>query len=215
MSVEMHGTEIDRAEGLGDWRYLLTTIDTTYRAVSLPEAADVAVEAVALATEAGTTVDVDIRPPGVVHLALPAADLQVPGASVAAARAISAHAAEIGLTAEPHRAHLAEIAIDALDIGAVKPFWKAAFGYVDGGPIDIVDPLRIGPPVWFQQMDATRPERNHIHIDITVPHDLAERRVAEVVAAGGTILHVQERSFTVLADPEGNEACICTCLDRG
>lgn len=215
MTEELTATALDTEEGLGDWRYLLAGIDATYRAGSLADAAALAGTAVALAEEAGTTVDVDIRPPGIVHIAVPAADLRVPAASVAAARAISAHAAETGLTSEPHRARLAEIAIDALDIGAVKPFWMAAFGYVDDGPVAIVDPLRIGPPVWFQQMDAIRPERNHIHIDITVPHDVAPQRVADVVAAGGTVLHVQERSFTVLADPEGNEACICTCLDRG
>ena len=50
----------------------------------------------------------------------------------------------------------------------------------------IVDPARIGPAFWFQQMDEPRPQRNRIHIDVTVPHDVAEARVAAAVAAGGT-----------------------------
>ena len=134
---------------------------------------------------------------------------------MALARAISDRAATEGLTAAPGQARLQEIAIDVLDMAAVKPFWQAAFAYEDDGTDAIIDPLRLGPPVWFQPMDALRPERNHIHIDITVPHDVAEQRVADVVAAGGTVRYRHDRAFTVLADPEGNEVCICTWLDRG
>ncbi len=202
-------------EGLDDWRYLLNTIDATYRAASPAAAAAFVVAVADLAAASEVDADVDLRPPGVVHVALADADRRVTTTTATVARAISGRAAIEGLTAEPGRARLGEIAIDALDIAAVKPFWKAAFGYDDDGPEAIVDPLRIGPPVWFQQMDAVRPERNHIHIDITVPHDVAEARIAAVTAAGGTILHVEQRAFTVLADPEGNEACICTWQDRG
>jgi 4a-hydroxytetrahydrobiopterin dehydratase len=81
--------------------------------------------------------------------------------------------------------------------------------------VALVDPRWIGPAVWFQQMDAPRPQRNRIHIDITVAPDEAEDRMAAALAAGGRLLTDQyARSFWVLADPEGNEACICTWLDR-
>ena len=43
----------------------------------------------------------------------------------------------------------------------------------------------------------------------------AEERMAAALAAGGRLLTDQyARSFWVLADPEGNEVCICTWLDR-
>jgi len=197
--------------GLDDWRYLLDRIEATFRAATPTEASSFAGLAVELGEEAGHMPDVDLRPP-VVHLAVGSGGFEA--GALTLARQLSTLAAEKGLVPEPGRARLAEIAIDAVDIEAVKPFWRAALGYDDDGPQAIVDPLRIGPPVWFQQMDAVRPERNHIHIDVTVPHDVAEERVAAVVAAGGTVLDVNERSFTVLADPEGNEVCICTCLDR-
>ena len=40
-------------------------------------------------------------------------------------------------------------------------------------------------------------------------------RIAAAVAAGGTVVDDSEApSFTVLADPDGNKVCVCTCLDR-
>src|SRR4051794_3840569 len=67
-----------------------------------------------------------------------------------------------------------EIAIDAMDIEAIRPFWRAVFAYGEEGTGDdteLVDPVRQGPTVWFQQMDAPRPQRNRIHFDITVAHE--------------------------------------------
>ena len=115
-----------------------------------------------------------------------------------------------------------EVAIDALDIDAVRPFWQAVLGYVEepprtpGGQVHaVVDPNRIGPAFWFQQMDAPRPQRNRIHLDVTVSHDVAEERVAAAIAAGGTLVSAERaRAFWILADPEGNEACVCTWQDR-
>ena len=113
-----------------------------------------------------------------------------------------------------------EIAIDALDIPAVRPFWKAITGYVDEpGPSDLtdalIDPLGRGPAIWFQQMDAPRPQRNRIHLDLDLPHDAARGRIDAALAAGGRLVSDAEApAFWVLADPEGNEACICTWQGR-
>jgi 4a-hydroxytetrahydrobiopterin dehydratase len=152
--------------------------------------------------------DVDLRPPGVLHVTLPEDD-------VSGAEAISALAAGAGLSSEPLAAVTTELAIDALDIAAVRPFWRAVLGYVDDGDDAVEDPARIGPAVWFQQMDAPRPQRNRLHVDVTVPHDVAEERIAAALDAGGTLVSDSAaRAFWVLADPEGNEACICTWQDR-
>jgi 4a-hydroxytetrahydrobiopterin dehydratase len=113
-----------------------------------------------------------------------------------------------------------EIAIDALDIAAVRPFWKAVTGYEDGPDssdlnVGLVDPFGRGPAIWFQQMDQPRPQRNRIHLDIDVPHDVAQARVDAALAAGGTLLSDRRAPrFWVLADAEGNEACICTWQGR-
>ena len=95
------------------------------------------------------------------------------------------------------------------------PFWRAVFGYADESPHAIVDPGRPGPAVWFQQMDAPRPQRNRIHIDVSVPHDQAQARLEAALAAGGRLLSdAAAPAFWVLADPEGNEACITTWQAR-
>ena len=140
-----------------------------------------------------------------------------PSSTSQLARTISGLAASAGASSEPLAAESFEIAIDALDIAAVVPFWQAVTGY-DVHPLDpevLVDPARRGPMIWFQQMDAPRPQRNRIHLDITVPHDVAEDRVAAALAAGGHLVNdARARAFWVLADAEGNEACVCTWQDR-
>ena len=57
--------------------------------------------------------------------------------------------------------------------------------------------------------------RNRIHLDVDVPHDVAQSRLQAALAAGGTLLDDRAApAFWVLADPEGNEACICTWQGR-
>ena len=113
-----------------------------------------------------------------------------------------------------------EIGIDALDAAAIRPFWRAVLGYVDepgrSGPWSgLIDPLGQGPAVWFQRMDAPRPQRNRIHFDVSVPHDEAESRIGAALAAGGTLRYDTEApAFWVLADAEGNEACVTTWQGR-
>lgn len=189
--------------GLADWRLLLRRLEATYRATSFADAAAF-VQRVSEATAA----DIDLRPPGIVHVRLPADD-------TGSAGSIAALASAAGLTSEPVAATTTEVAIDALDIAAVRPFWRAVLGYVDDGDDAVADPRRIGPSFWFQQMDEPRPQRNRIHIDVTVPHDAAEARIEAALAAGGTLVSDRAaRAFWVLADPEGNEACVCTWQDR-
>jgi 4a-hydroxytetrahydrobiopterin dehydratase len=132
------------------------------------------------------------------------------------ARAITLVADELGLEASVPRTEVLEIAVDALDIPAVRPFWAAVFGYeVSADGSEVADPAGVGPTVWFQQMDEPRPQRNRIHFDITVPHDLAQARVRAVIDAGGKLVSdAAAPSFWVMADPEGNEVCICTWQAR-
>lgn len=201
---------------LDDWRVSLGRIEALYRASSFAGAAALVGAIAAAADAADHHPDVDLRYPGLVHVVLTThstgglSDLDAD-----LARTISALAAEAGATPEQRSGQVTEIAIDAMDIPNVLPFWRAVFGYVDESDYAIVDPLRLGPPVWFQQMDAPRPQRNRIHLDITVPHDRAQARIDAAVAAGGTIVSDEHaRAFWVLADAEGNEACICTWQDR-
>ena len=77
---------------------------------------------------------------------------------------------------------------------------------VGGRLVDIRTPTTIYPAVYVQQMDEMRTGRNRIHIDVGVPHDQAEARVAAALAAGGTLVNDSYAPmWWTLADPEGNE----------
>lgn len=211
----LSATEFD-ALGLSDWRYSLGSIQATFRAGSFPGATEFACAVAELAEQRTHHPDIDIRYPDrvVIRLTTHAVDgLTTLDSDLAAA--ISSAAAERGMTSEATAAQSIELAIDALDIAAVRPFWAAVLGYQADAAGNLVDPQRRAPAVWFQQMDAPRPQRNRIHVDVTVPHDVAERRVADALAAGGTLVSdARARAFWVLADAEGNEVCICTWQDR-
>jgi 4a-hydroxytetrahydrobiopterin dehydratase len=70
----------------------------------------------------------------------------------------------------------------------------------------VFDPLRRGPTITFQQMEEPRTQRNRIHIDVYLPHDQVELRIAAALAAGGRIANgANAPLWWTLADPDGNE----------
>ncbi|MCA0181431.1 MAG: 4a-hydroxytetrahydrobiopterin dehydratase [Actinobacteria bacterium] len=168
----------------------------------------------ALAEAADHHPDIDLRY-GSVHIALSSHDAGgITDRDIALAGQIDALLAERGLTPSHEDVTVVEIAIDALDIDAIRPFWAAVLGWPDDAD-ELVDPATSGPTVWFQQMDQPQPQRNRIHLDVTVAHDEADARVAAALAAGGTLVNGNRApAFWILADPEGNEACICTWQNR-
>ena len=168
------------------------------------------------ADAAGHHPDIDLRY-SQVHLTLMSHDVGVvTSRDVDLARTIAGIAEDEGLVAAGGSPQVVEIAVDALDIPRVRPFWKAVLAYVDGPGTDDVmrdlrDPLGIGPTVWFQQMDEPRLQRNRIHLDVTIPYDQAQDRLAAVLDAGGTLRSDASAPwFWIVADAEGNEVCICT-----
>lgn len=133
------------------------------------------------------------------------------------ARRISEIAREQGLRAEPAAVAEVEIALDTADAAALGPFWAALLtgsaDAVEGD--DVVDPHGRVPLLWFQHTGAHETPRQRFHLDLWVPHDVAEERIAAAVAAGGRVVDAEQApSYVVLADPEGNRACVCTFLDR-
>ena len=64
-------------------------------------------------------------------------------------------------------------------------------------------------------MDEPRPQRNRIHLDVTVAHDEAAGASSGLSLPAGTSSPTTEApAFWILADPEGNEACVCTWQGR-
>jgi 4a-hydroxytetrahydrobiopterin dehydratase len=209
-----------------DWRLVLGTFAASVPVAGLDQALAVAAAArEACGSHADDHLRVDLRAERV-ELAL-----QASGATAVTARdaelAASITAAVrdgLGLAFAPptgpqRPVQILEIAVDALDIAAVRPFWKAIMGYDDepgaGATGGLVDPARQLPTIWFQQMDEPRRQRNRIHFDLNVAHDEAPARIRAALDAGGVLVSdVEARSFWILADAEGNEICICTWQDR-
>jgi 4a-hydroxytetrahydrobiopterin dehydratase len=210
------------------WRHILGSLAAFVRAGSLAEAADLAGRLTAyLGDVSGHRLRVDLRDDRLILILESGDSLLVNGRDIELAHRISAFVRTLGLATEPgmsggeaRSVQTVEIGIDAMDIGAIRPFWKAIMGYTgelgsDGPEDSLIDPLYQGPAIWFQQMDEPRPQRNRIHFDVVVPHDEAQRRMAAAIAAGGKLTYDAEApAFWVLADPEGNEACVCTWQGR-
>jgi 4a-hydroxytetrahydrobiopterin dehydratase len=217
----------DEVTALG-WRLVLGELRTEVRTGSLVLAADVAARAATVPGAEGH-LRLDLRADRVLLSLQTAAAAWVTERDVELARNISTVVGEMRLDTVSgvdlggggeRSVQVLEIGIDALDAAAIRPFWRAVLGYADepgwSGPwAGLIDPLGQGPAVWFQRMDAPRPQRNRIHFDVSVPHDEAESRIGAALAAGGTLISdAQAPAFWVLADAEGNEACVTTWQGR-
>ncbi|WP_375504053.1 VOC family protein [uncultured Jatrophihabitans sp.] len=210
-------------EDLG-WRVVLGTLLAGVPVESLAQGVDVAGLAErACGAAADEHLRVDVRPERVELSVQTRAAAAHTDRDVELARAITAALIGAGyefVAPSGHRPVQAlEIAIDALDVAAIRPFWMAVLGYVDQPGADnghgLIDPAGQGPSVWFQQMDEPRPQRNRIHFDVAVAHDDARRRVSAALDAGGRLVSdLSARAFWILADVEGNEVCVCTWQDR-
>ncbi len=209
--------EVAALDGLDDWRVVLLTLRADFETGSYPAAADLIGAIAGAAEAAGHHPDLDLRYPGRVAVTLTThATGGLTMADVELARAISALAADADATPGQGMSQLLELAIDAVDADAVRPFWRAVLGYDQLDDGTLVDPGRRGPVVWFQRMDEPRTQRNRLHVDVDVPHDEADARIEAALAAGGTMVSDRRaRAFWILADAEGNEACVCTWQDRG
>lgn len=201
---------------LADWRYGVGAIRAEFVAPTFPEGAAL-LSAIADAAEAADHHPaLHLRWPGAVRVELWSHDAGgVTGRDVELARTISRLASSAGAAARPGRVQAVEWTIDTEDPDRIRPFWLAVLGYSDDPAAFVDDPAGFGPAILFQPMDDGRTQRNRIHVDISVPHDIAEQRVAAAVAAGGTLVSDEHaRAWWVLADADGNEACICTWQDR-
>jgi 4a-hydroxytetrahydrobiopterin dehydratase len=207
--------QFHEADGVQDWRVLFGGVYAYFRTGSFATGIALVDAIGELAESANHHPDVELRFAGVT---VRTSTHDVEGLSerdVSLARRISAAARELGVPADPAAVQVVQVAIDALVTAEVRPFWRAVLGYREVGDEDLVDPRGRGPSVWFQEMDAPRRERNRIHVDISVPHDQAEARVAAALAAGGRLLSDEHApAWWTLADAEGNEADVATWMGR-
>ena len=203
--------------GLDDWRKLAQALHARFRTGDFVTGLKF-VSAVAEAAEtANHHPDVRLTYP-LVELTLISHDVgRVTQNDIDLAQRISELAREQGIAAEPDAVTQLELALDTVELAAVGPFWAAV---LTGSTTsltgdDVVDPSGRVPLLWFQHTEPHETPRQRFHIDLWVPHDVAEQRIAAAIAAGGRVVDDTEApAFVVLADPDGNKVCVCTFLGR-
>jgi 4a-hydroxytetrahydrobiopterin dehydratase len=215
-TTALKGQEIADA-GLDGWRKVLDKLVVRFDTGDFNTGAALVQGIAEVADEANHHPDVDLRYP---HLTvtLKSHDVDaITARDVRLARRISELAAEAGVSPAEHAPDVQEWALDTPDFAAVKPFWQAVTGYTtpEEGHRDVRDGADRTPTVWFQDTDSEAPDRQRWHLDVSVPHDVAEERIRAAIAAGGTLVDDSRApAFWVLADSDGNKACICTWQAR-
>ena len=130
------------------------------------------------------------------------------------AREISRVAAAHGAAADTRQVQEVQIAIAAKPDAIDLPFWRAVLGYDPMLEDNAVDPLGNGSTVWMQDLDAEKPLKHAMHIDVSVAREHIEARLAAAVEAGGVVVDESHApSWWILADRSGNKVCIVAWPD--
>jgi 4a-hydroxytetrahydrobiopterin dehydratase len=204
--------------GLDDWRKLAQALHARYRIADFTAGAVFAAAVAEAAEAAGHHPDLKITR-GVVDVSLCTHEdgLWVTQKDLATAEKISEIARKQGLTPEPATVTQLEVALDTANEDRVGPFWSVL---LTGSPENkiydsVFDPATRVPSLWFQGTDEHQTPRQRWHFDLWLAPEAAADRITAAVAAGGSVIDdSQAPSFTVLADPDGNRVCVCTCLGR-
>jgi predicted enzyme related to lactoylglutathione lyase len=108
------------------------------------------------------------------------------------------------------------LVLDCTDPERLARFWAPALGYVNvgtaGSYVALYPDGRDGPKLLLQRVDEAKTVKNRMHLDI-VAADI-EVEAGRLVALGATRLGDGPRSehgstWILMADPEGNEFCVC------
>jgi hypothetical protein len=121
-------------------------------------------------------------------------------------------------------ARLEDIVFDCADAPRLARFWAAAADDYDIRPYDDAEIQRLaalgltpetdptvavdGPhgSLFFQQVPEGKVGKNRVHVDL-IAADRA-RETERLVSLGASVLAAYD-DHTVMADPEGNEFCLC------
>ncbi|WP_232678071.1 4a-hydroxytetrahydrobiopterin dehydratase [Nocardioides sp. R-C-SC26] len=217
--VVLSGHDVE-AELLEDWRLLFARLHARFDTGDFATALQIAAEVGAVAEEMDHHPDIDLSY-GRLDVRLSSHDVGgVTQRDVRLAREISRIAGSRGATPRPRDTAVLELALDTPDAAAIRPFWAALLGYEGEEEDELADPGGRGPTIWFQQAAgptgaATETPSQTWHLDVRVPPEVAELRIQAVLDAGGTMVSDgRAPSFWVLADAQGNRACVTTWVGR-
>lgn len=114
-----------------------------------------------------------------------------------------------------HPASLARFWAAAIDGYRVAPYDEAELERLRGnGIFDVEDDPTVlvepedgkGPRMFFQLVPEKKTVKNRVHLDVSAENRDAEKE--RLTGLGATIVAEYE-GLTTLADPEGNEFCLC------
>jgi hypothetical protein len=108
-----------------------------------------------------------------------------------------------------------KLVLDCGDPVGLATFWAGALGYSVAGSVEnytlLVPGDAGGPQLLLQRVPEPKPGKNRMHLDLTCAdvagevarlEGLGARRLGDTVREHGT-------NWVVMADPEGNEFCVC------
>ena len=113
-----------------------------------------------------------------------------------------------------------ELVLDCAEPERLMEFWRAALGYrvfYSKPEFAVLVPTEgSAAPLVLQQVPEPKAAKNRMHLDLVSSDVGAE--VGRLEALGARRLHDDERSigdvhWVTLADPEGNEFCVCSGID--
>ncbi|MDQ3738689.1 MAG: VOC family protein [Actinomycetota bacterium] len=108
------------------------------------------------------------------------------------------------------------LVLDCSDPEGLARFWGPALGYTNlgtaGAYVALFPGGRPGPKLLLQRVAETKTVKNRMHLDFEVSD--IESEADRLVALGAARVSDGPRSehgssWIVMADPEGNEFCVC------
>jgi predicted enzyme related to lactoylglutathione lyase len=108
------------------------------------------------------------------------------------------------------------LVLDCADPDKLAGFWSEAIGYTTlggaGNYVLLADADGKQPNLLLQRVDEPRSGKNRMHFDIETP--TVDEEVARLEALGARrivdeALEEHGNRWIVMADPEGNEFCVC------
>ena len=201
------------AEGVDDWVVLHGGATATFGVASLTEAAKLAEAIAQIPGLEGSGVLMTLVD-GQLTVRLSRDLWQLESRHIELALAVSVVARTHGAVADRGGAQEVQLAVAARPDAVDVDFWRTVLGYVGAADDNAVDPLGHGSTVWMQELDATKPLRHAMHIDVSVAREHVEARLAAALAAGGRIVDESNApAHWTLADQAGNRVCICAWPD--
>lgn len=108
------------------------------------------------------------------------------------------------------------LVLDCQDPLALAEFWAPALGYVAvgvaGAYVMLYPDGRAGPKLLLQQVPEAKSVKNRMHLDIDAVDIEAEALRLEALGARRVAddpVHEHDTNWILMADPEGNEFCVC------